>query len=74
MSIKEEFYAIEYLAFGALTAILTILKLTDLLHWSWWVVLFPLWFPILVWGGMLAILFMILGYLEWEKQMLMKKL
>jgi len=42
--------------FGVLTIVFIVLKLTDLIGWSWWWVLSPLWIP-----PILIIVFLILA-------------
>jgi hypothetical protein len=32
--------------FGALTLIFIVLKLVDVIAWSWWLVLLPMWGPV----------------------------
>ena len=34
--------------FGALTLIFIVLKLVDVIAWSWWLVLLPMWVPLLI--------------------------
>jgi hypothetical protein len=34
--------------FGALTLIFIVLKLVDVIAWSWWLVLLPMWGPLLI--------------------------
>lgn len=34
--------------FGLLTIVFIVLKLTDVIDWSWWWVLSPLWIPVAV--------------------------
>lgn len=34
--------------FGALTLIFIVLKLVDVIAWSWWLVLLPIWGPLLI--------------------------
>lgn len=33
---------------GSLTLIFIVLKLTDVIDWSWWWVLSPLWLPVVI--------------------------
>lgn len=42
---------------GLLTIVFIVLKLTDYIDWSWWWVLFPLWFPL---AAVLSIILVIL--------------
>jgi hypothetical protein len=44
--------------FGLLTIVFITLKLLDVIHWSWWYVLMPMWLPLAI---VLAILLIILG-------------
>lgn len=34
--------------FSILTIVFIILKLTDVINWSWWWVLSPLWLPVII--------------------------
>ena len=47
--------------FGALTILFIALKLTDVIAWSWWWVLAPLWVPSAVVLGVLVIMLVIAG-------------
>ena len=40
---------------GLLTVLFVGLKLTNVIAWSWWWVLSPLWIPLLLWIGFLII-------------------
>lgn len=43
---------------GVLTIVFVVLKLTGVIHWSWWLVLLPLWGPfalLLVVAGIVAL-------------------
>ena len=40
---------------GTLTIVFIILKLTNVIDWSWWWVLSPIWIPIVVVIGIIAI-------------------
>jgi hypothetical protein len=45
--------------FGApLFMILLILKLTETVSWSWWIITLPLWFPFAVIGTIAGVAFM----------------
>jgi len=46
--------------FGALTLIFIVLKLVDVIAWSWWLVLLPMWGPLLI----VVILIIIVGLLK----------
>jgi len=47
--------------FGALTIVFIILKLTDVIGWSWWWVLSPLWIPWLVFFLILIVGLLVYG-------------
>lgn len=47
--------------FGALTILFIALKLTDVIAWSWWWVLAPMWVPSAVVLGVLVIMLVIAG-------------
>lgn len=46
---------------GALTILFIALKLTDVIAWSWWWVLAPMWVPSAVMLGVLVIMLVIAG-------------
>lgn len=46
--------------FGALTLIFIVLKLTNVIAWSWWWVLSPILIPVGI--GVAAFLIMLIGY------------
>ena len=46
--------------FGTLTLIFIVLKLVDVIAWSWWLVLLPMWGPLLI----VVILIIIVGLLK----------
>lgn len=41
---------------GLLTIVFIVLKLTSVIHWSWWWVLAPLWIPLAILLGAAVIL------------------
>jgi hypothetical protein len=53
--------------FGLLTIVFITLKLTGYINWSWWWVLAPLWMPLSVIFGILAIMFIAVFVYEWIK-------
>ena len=48
---------------GLLTIVFIVLKLTEVIDWSWWWVLAPLWIAFAVGMGIFGILFLVLGVL-----------
>jgi membrane protein DedA with SNARE-associated domain len=53
--------------FGLLAIVFITLKLTGYINWSWWWVLAPLWMPLPVILGIVAIIFLIAFVWEWIK-------
>lgn len=49
---------------GALTLLFIALKLTEVIDWSWWWVLSPMWIPIVTIAGAVALVFLVWG-LSW---------
>lgn len=47
---------------GMLFIVFLILKLTDVISWSWWWVTAPLWIPVLLYVLILIIIFCICGF------------
>ena len=43
--------------FGLLTIVFIVLKLTNYINWSWWLVLGPLWMPIALFLAAMLIIF-----------------
>lgn len=52
--------AVDSLLFGILTIVFVTLKLTNVINWSWWFVLGPLWMPLAV-VLVLAVVFFVIG-------------
>ena len=52
---------------GLLTIAFIILKLTDVIDWSWWWVLSPIWITILLFLGILAGAFAVLFIIGWRE-------
>ena len=53
---------------GLLTIAFIILKLTNVIAWSWLWVLSPIWITVLVWVVILIVLFIWLGIIKKPKQ------
>lgn len=49
---------------GLLTCIFIVLKLTNIINWSWWWVLSPIWLPIIMVLGIGIILVIIKAFLK----------
>lgn len=53
---------------GLLTIALIVLKLTNVIAWSWLWVLSPIWITVLVWVVILIVFFVYLGIIKKPKQ------
>lgn len=44
---------------GVLTIVFIVLKLVDVIDWSWWWVLSPVWIPIALWIAIIGVVYLV---------------
>ena len=68
---KSEYGGISFL--GLLAIVFITLKLTQVIDWSWWFVLMPLWLPVAIFALVGLIVMLIQAILFWIAQRKFKK-
>lgn len=68
---KSEYGGISFL--GLLAIVFITLKLTQVIDWSWWYVLMPLWLPVAIFALVGLIVMLIQAILFWVAQRKFKK-
>jgi len=59
--------------FGILGILFIGLKLASVIHWSWWLVLLPLYGPLLLAGSLACVCFMLAGFAQFCEEQARKR-
>ncbi|QFG53665.1 hypothetical protein [Chryseobacterium sp.] len=68
---KSEYGGISFL--GLLAIVFITLKLTQVIDWSWWYVLMPLWLPIVIFALVGLVMLLVQAVIFWIAQREFKK-